>query len=93
MIRNTALLAAAGLLAGTLAAQAQNLPPPGNVNPSSMNSGAEQTGAPNQPRSYSGYGYGYWSGYAAPYYQGYSYNAAPYGSQGAPIYGGGYYER
>ena len=94
MIRNTALLAGAGILAATFAAQAQNLPPPGNVNPGSMNSGAEQTGAPNQPRSFSGYGYGYWApGYAAPYYQGYSYNYAPYGSQGAPIYGGGYYER
>lgn len=45
----------AGALAAAFAiapAAAQNLPPPGNVNPGSMNSGAEQTGAPNQPRSW-----------------------------------------
>ena len=29
-------------------------PPPGNVNPGSTKSGAEQTGAPNQPRSQNG---------------------------------------
>ena len=46
----TAAVAAAGhdsrvCRAGT------NAPPPANVNPGSMQSGAEQTGAPNQPRS------------------------------------------
>ena len=51
----------AGALVTALAiapAAAQNLPPPGNVNPGSMNSGAEETGAPNQARSYE-YFYGY----------------------------------
>lgn len=50
MIRMTAAVAAATMIAAS-AAQAQNAPPPANVNPGSMQSGAEQTGAPNQPRS------------------------------------------
>ena len=50
MIRTMALAATAAIIAVS-AAQAQNAPPPGNVNPGSMQSGAEQTGAPNQPRS------------------------------------------
>jgi hypothetical protein len=54
MTRKIALLAAAGLLAGTFAANAQNNPPPGNVNPGSMKSGAEESGAENQPRSNGG---------------------------------------
>ena len=50
MIRTMALAAATAIIAVS-AAQAQNAPPPGNVNPGSMQSGQEQTGAPNQPRS------------------------------------------
>ncbi len=50
MIRTMALAATAAIIAVS-AAQAQNAPPPGNVNPGSTQSGAEQTGAPNQPRS------------------------------------------
>lgn len=50
MIRLTAAVAAAAIIAAG-AAQAQNAPPPGNVNPGSLQSGQEQTGAPNQPRS------------------------------------------
>jgi hypothetical protein len=42
----------------TLPAAAQNLPAPGNVNPGSLYSGAEQTGATNQPRSPGAYAYG-----------------------------------
>jgi hypothetical protein len=66
----------AGALAAAFAiapAAAQNVPPPGNVNPGSMRSGAEQTGAPNQPRSW-GYGmYGYAPGaYYAPGYDAYA---------------------
>jgi hypothetical protein len=49
MIRMTAAVAVAAMIAAS-AAQAQNAPPPGNVNPGSQ-SGQEQTGAPNQPRS------------------------------------------
>jgi hypothetical protein len=53
----------AGALAAACAigsATAQNLPPPGNVNPGSLRSGAEQTGAPNQARSWIyGPAYGY----------------------------------
>lgn len=49
MIRKIALLASAGLFAATVASA--QTPPPGNVNPGSMKSGAEQSGAPNQPRS------------------------------------------
>lgn len=93
---------AGGLVAGfTLAvlaassAQAQNLPPPGNVNPGSVYSGAEQTGAPDQPRSWRGYAsrYSYGESYA-PMMPGY---VTPYGYHvpevgGAPVYGGGYYE-
>lgn len=53
-------VAAAALMALiAVPAAAQNLPPPGNVNPGSLNAGAEQSGATNQPRS-SAYG---------PYYQ------------------------
>lgn len=60
MNRITATLTAGALAAvvTVVAAAAQNLPPPGNVNPGSMNSGAEETGAPNQARSYE-YSYGY----------------------------------
>ena len=50
MIRTMALAATAAVIAVS-AAQAQNAPPPANVNPGSTQSGAEQTGAPNQPRS------------------------------------------
>lgn len=50
MIRTIAIAATAAIIAGS-AAQAQNASPPGNVNPGSTQSGAEQTGAPNQPRS------------------------------------------
>jgi hypothetical protein len=50
MIRMTAAVAAAAMIAAG-AAQAQTAPPPANVNPGSLQSGAEQTGAPNQPRS------------------------------------------
>jgi opacity protein-like surface antigen len=50
MIRMTAAVAVAAMIAAS-AAQAQNAPPPGNVNPGSLESGQEQTGAPNQPRS------------------------------------------
>lgn len=50
MINKIAVIAAASLLTMSVAS-AQNAPPPGNVNPGSMKSGAEQTGAPNQPRS------------------------------------------
>ncbi|MFN3349378.1 hypothetical protein [Pseudorhodoplanes sp.] len=64
-------------------AVAQNLPPPGNVNPGSMNSGAEQTGAPNQPRSPgAGYyglrpAYGPMTGaYYGPGYDAYAYGPA-----------------
>ena len=63
-------------------AAAQNLPPPGNVNPGSMNSGAEQTGAPNQPRSPGAgyYGYGPMTGA----YYGPGYDAYAYGPAGGP---------
>lgn len=50
MISKIALISAASLLVVSVAA-AQNAPPPGNVNPASKDTGAEQTGAPNQPRS------------------------------------------
>lgn len=50
MFKTIATIGAAGLLAMSVAS-AQNSPPPGNVNPGSMKSGAEQSGAPNQPRS------------------------------------------
>ena len=57
MIRKIALLATAGVLAASVASA--QTPPPGNVNPGSTKSGAEQTGAPNQPRSQNG-GYAEW---------------------------------
>jgi hypothetical protein len=75
----------AGALAAAFAiapAAAQNLPPPGNVNPGSMNSGAEETGAPNQPRSWT-YGPAY--GYAPGIYYGQGYNA--YTAQPGVTYG------
>ncbi|MFN3349377.1 hypothetical protein [Pseudorhodoplanes sp.] len=50
MIRTLVIATSAAFFAAS-AAQAQNAPPPGNVNPGSMQSGQEQTGAPNQPRS------------------------------------------
>jgi hypothetical protein len=84
----------AGALATAFAiapAAAQNLPPPGNINPGSMNSGAEETGAPNQPRSwgYTGYSYGYAPGvYSAPAYNAYS--AQPGMSYGPFGYQSGY---
>jgi hypothetical protein len=84
----------AGALAAAFAiapAAAQNVPPPGNVNPGSMQSGAEQTGAPNQPRSwgYRGYSYGYGPG--AYYGQGYNaYTAQPGMSYGPFGYQPGY---
>lgn len=53
MTKTIALISAASLFALS-AAFAQNSPPPGNVNPGSMKSGAEQSGAPNQPRSQDG---------------------------------------
>jgi hypothetical protein len=81
---------AAGAIATAFAiapAAAQNLPPPGNVNPGSMNSGAEQTGAPNQARSYGPY-------YNAPrgyYGQGYDSDAAQPGMSYGPFgYAPGY---
>jgi len=87
---------AALLLALSIAPAAAQVPPPGNVNPGSMRSGAEETGAPNQPRSFS-YGSGYYGyGYATSYGvvigdPGYSaYAAQPgvtYGPFEAPNYG------
>jgi hypothetical protein len=44
-------LAATAAIITACAAQAQNAPPPGHLNPDSMQSGAEQSGAPNLPRS------------------------------------------
>lgn len=54
-----ATAAATAVVLSIGSAAAQNVPPPGNVNPGSMRSGAEETGAPNQPRSFS-YGSGYY---------------------------------
>ncbi|MFZ5692968.1 MAG: hypothetical protein ACOY5F_17130 [Pseudomonadota bacterium] len=74
----------AGALAAAFAiapAAAQNLPPPGNVNPGSMNFGAEETGAPNQPRSWSGYSYDYAPGMA------YGRGVNAYTAQPGVIYG------
>ena len=75
----TTVTAAALALAFAVApAAAQNLPPPGNVNPGSLYSGAEQSGAPNQARSYLQYGYGGFGGqsaYYGPVYDGYGYSA------------------
>ena len=92
MNRMIAILAAGAVVAMTTAASAQNLPAPGNVRPGSMNSGAEQTGASNQPRSpgwdnyYGGYSYG------MPAYRGaQGYYSWPQG--GAPVHGGGYYDQ
>ena len=50
MITKIALIGTVSLLAISVAA-AQNAPPPGNVNPGSMKSGAEPSGTENQPRS------------------------------------------
>lgn len=59
MNRTLATFAAFAIAGLSIApAAAQNVPPPGNVNPGSMQSGAEQTGAPNQARSWT-YGPGY----------------------------------
>jgi hypothetical protein len=98
-MNRTITILTAGALAAAFAiapAAAQNVPPPGNVNPGSMNSGAEQTGAPNQPRSwgYSGYRYApgvyYGQGYGG-YGQGYdSYAAQPGMSYGPFGYQPGY---
>ena len=65
-------------------AAAQNLPPPGNVNPGSIQSGAEETGAPDQPRSYTPY-YGYSYGYAPGIYVTPGYDA--YAPQPGMMYG------
>jgi hypothetical protein len=74
--KTTTLTAAVFAAAFAIApAAAQNLPPPGNVNPGSLNSGAEESGAPNQQRSYEVYGArriynGGYGAYATPYNMG-----------------------
>lgn len=74
MNRTIATLAAGAFaVASAIApAAAQNLPPPGNVNPGSMQSGAEETGAPNQARSYGQYYYGAPRAYSGPGYDAYA---------------------
>lgn len=92
MNRTIATLAAVAVAALSIApAAAQNVPPPGNINPGSMQSGAEETGAPNQARSW---GYGPRYAPMAPYYYSPGYNAytaqpdVSYGPFGyAPGYG------
>jgi hypothetical protein len=83
MNRTIATLTAGALVAALAIspAAAQNLPPPGNVNPASTNSGAEETGAPNQARSYE-----YYYGYGVPraYYDS-AYGA--YAAQPGVMYG------
>ncbi len=95
------LAAGAALVSSLMVAQAhaQNLPPPGNVNPGSLNSGAEQTGAPNQPRSYGNdmqRNYGMTPEYLTPGYElgygaGSAYGYAPT-QRGAPVFGGSYWD-
>ena len=50
MFAKSAIIGGLTLLSASIAL-AQNAPPPGNVNPGSQQSGAEPSGATNQPRS------------------------------------------
>lgn len=86
MNRTIAILVAGAFAAGfaTAPAAAQNLPPPGNINPGSMQSGAEQTGAPNQPRSWN-YRYGGVYGPGIYYSPGYDAYAAQPGMSFGPF--------